>query len=109
MDFPGGLVVGSSPASAGDVGSIPASGVFHMLLGTRANVLKLLGQCSRTHAQQLLSLNATTTEDHIFWSPCATVRSPGTATREAPTHCNERKHKCSNKDNATKKEIKILK
>ena len=30
MDFPGGPVVGSSPASAGDMGSIPGLGGFHM-------------------------------------------------------------------------------
>lgn len=105
MDFLGGLVVGSSPASGGDVSSIPALGGFHMLLGNWANVLILLGQCSRTHAQQLLSLTAMTTEDHMFWSPCTTIRNPDTAARVAPTHCNWRKHKCSKKDNATKKEI----
>ena len=33
MGIPGGPVVGNSPGSAGDMGSISGSGGFHMLLG----------------------------------------------------------------------------
>ena len=32
-DFPGGLVVKNLPANAGDMGSIPGLGRFHMLRG----------------------------------------------------------------------------
>ena len=31
MDFPGGAVVKNLPASAGEMGSIPGPGRFHML------------------------------------------------------------------------------
>ena len=50
LDFPGGSAVKNMPASAGDVGSIPGLGRFHMLWGSWA--------CG----PQILSLRATTTE-----------------------------------------------
>ena len=34
LDFPGGSAVKNMPASAGDVGSIPGLGRFHMLWGS---------------------------------------------------------------------------
>ena len=52
-DFPGGTVVGSPPANAGDTGSSPGPGRSHMLRSRRA------------HAPQLLSLRATTTEAQV--------------------------------------------
>ena len=33
LDFPGGLVVQNPPANAGDIGSIPGLGRFHMPRG----------------------------------------------------------------------------
>ena len=54
-DFPGGPVVKSLPASAGDTGSIPGSGAFHMLWGNLARALRVLSQRSRTRAPQLES------------------------------------------------------
>ena len=48
--FPGGAVVGSPPASAGDTGSSPGPGGSHMPRSTWAR------------APQLLSTSATTTE-----------------------------------------------
>ena len=33
LDYPGGPVVKSPTANAGDTGSIPAPGIFHMLQG----------------------------------------------------------------------------
>jgi len=44
LDFPGGPVVKNLPANAGDTGSIPGPGKFHMPWGNKA------------HAPQLLSL-----------------------------------------------------
>ena len=35
-DFPGSPVVGSLPANAGDIGSVPGLGRFHMLWGSSA-------------------------------------------------------------------------
>ena len=53
MDFPGGPEVGSSPASAGDMGSIPGLGGFHMPWSNQAHVPELLSLWSRTHEPQL--------------------------------------------------------
>ena len=36
-DFPGGPVVKDLPAKAGDTGSIPSPGGFHMLRATKAH------------------------------------------------------------------------
>ena len=49
-DFPGGTVVKNLPASAGDTGSSPGPGRFHM------------PQSNEACAPQLLSLRATTAE-----------------------------------------------
>ena len=68
--FPGGAVVESSPASAGDTGSSPGLGRSHM---PRSNW---------AHGPQLLSLRV--------WSLCsatreaATVRGPRTAMKTGP-------------------------
>ena len=44
-DFPGGLVVKNPPANAGDMGSIPGPGRFHMLWGNEAPEPQLLSLC----------------------------------------------------------------
>ena len=68
--FPGGLVVGSLPANAGDTGSSPGLGGSHM---PRSN---------EAHEPQLLSLRV--------WSLCsatreaAIVRGPHTAMKSGP-------------------------
>ena len=68
--FPGGAVVGSLPANAGDTGSRPGLGRSHMLRSNWA------------HEPQLLSL--------CVWSLCstareaATVRGPCTAMKSGP-------------------------
>ena len=41
-DFPGGPLVKNLPANAGDMGSIPASGRFHMQQSNRSHELQLL-------------------------------------------------------------------
>ena len=41
-DFPGGSVVRSPSVNAGDTGSIPGPGIFHMLRGNKALTLQLL-------------------------------------------------------------------
>ena len=69
--FPGGAVVGSLPANAGNIGSSPDLGRSHML------------QSSWAHEPQLLSLRV--------WSLCSTtgeaaiVRGPRTAMRSGPS------------------------
>ena len=68
--FPGGAVVGSLPANAGDTGSSPGLGGSHMPRSIQARV------------QQLLSLRV--------WSLCSTtreatiVRGPRTAMKSGP-------------------------
>ena len=42
------------PANAGDRGTIPGLGRFHMLRSTHAHVPQLLSLCSRAHKLQLL-------------------------------------------------------
>ena len=42
LDLPGGPVVKNPPANAGDMGSIPGSGRFHMPQSNQAHVLQLL-------------------------------------------------------------------
>ena len=50
-DFPGGQVVKTLPANAGDTGSIPTPERFHMPQGSLASMPQLLKpMCSRAHA-----------------------------------------------------------
>ena len=53
-DFPGGPVVESLPASAGDMGSIPGLGGSHMLQNNWAHMPQLLSLHSRVSEPQLL-------------------------------------------------------
>ena len=55
-------MVKNPPASAGDVGSIPGPGRFHMLWSGWAHAPQLPSLSSVAHAPQLLSPHATTTE-----------------------------------------------
>ena len=70
LGFPGGAVVGSLPASAGDTGSSPGLGGSHM------------PRSGWAHEPQLLSLRV--------WSPCSAtgeagmVRGPRTAIKSGP-------------------------
>ena len=66
IDIPGGPVVKSSSSNAGDTGSIPGLGRFHILWDNKASVLQLLSLCSIAHELQLLRLHASTTESHVF-------------------------------------------
>ena len=63
-DFPGGPVVRSLPANAGDMGLIPGLGRFHMPQSNKACAPQLLSLCSRAQEPQLLYLCATTTDAH---------------------------------------------
>ena len=63
--FPGGAVVKTPPANAGDTGSIPGPGRSHMPQSNWARVPQLLSLCSRAHEPQLLSPRAATTEAHV--------------------------------------------
>ena len=60
--FPGGAVVKNPPANAGDTGSSPGPGRFHMPWSNKAHVPQLLSLRSRAREPQLLSPHATTTE-----------------------------------------------
>ena len=51
-DFPGGPVVKSLPANAGDLGSIRVLGRSHMLQSNLAQAPRLLSPCPRPHALQ---------------------------------------------------------
>ena len=53
-DFPGDPVVKNSPANAGDMGSIPGLGRFHMPEGNEAHGLQLLSPSSWVCELQLL-------------------------------------------------------
>ena len=53
QDFSGGPVVKNLPANAGDTGSIPGLGKYHMLQGNIARVPQLLSLRSRADAPQL--------------------------------------------------------
>ena len=59
MVVPGGPEVKNLPANAGDMGSIPGLGRFHMPQGNQALAPQLLGQLFRACKSQLLSLCAT--------------------------------------------------
>ena len=52
--FPGGTVVGSPPANAGDAGSSPGPGGSHMLRSGWARAPQLLSLRSGAHGPQLL-------------------------------------------------------
>ena len=51
-DFPGGPVVKSLPANAGDMGSIPGPERFHMLWGNKTPASQPLSLCPRAQAPQ---------------------------------------------------------
>ena len=63
--FDSGAVVKNPPANAGDTGSSPGPGRFHMPRSNYAHVSQLLTLRSRAREPQLLSLCATTTEAHV--------------------------------------------
>ena len=64
LGFPGGAVVGSPPASAGDTGSSPGPGGSHMPQSNWARAPQLLSLRSGACEPQLLSPSATTAEAH---------------------------------------------
>ena len=74
-DCSGGPVVGRLPANAGDVGSIPDSGIFHIPQGNKVHAPQLLNPWSRACTPQ--------GEKSPQWE-ATTMRSPCTTTREWP-------------------------
>ena len=107
--FPGGAVVGSPPASAGDVGSSPGPGGSHVPWSKWVRVPQLLSLRSRAREPRLLSPHATSIEAHASrarapqqekpwqWEAPAPQRrvAPLTATRESPraavkTQCSQK-------------------
>ena len=65
LDFPGSTVDGNPPTSAGDTGSIPGPGRFHMSWSNQAGVPELLTPRSGAHELQLLGHCAATAEVHV--------------------------------------------
>ena len=62
-DLPGGPVIKVSSANAGDTGSIPGPGRFHMLWSNKARVTQPMKPVhARAHTPQLLSLCVASTE-----------------------------------------------
>ena len=88
-DFPGGAVVKTPSANAGDMGSSPGPGRSHMPRSNEAHVPQLLSLCSRARDPQLLSPRATTTEAHTPGAhapqqrEATTMRSPPTTTKSS--------------------------
>ena len=67
--FPGGTVDGNSPASAGDMCSIPDPGRFHMLQNNEC-------LCTTTmEGFPLQNLNSATREATAIRSPCTAMKS----------------------------------
>ena len=64
-DFPGGAVVRNPPVNAGDTGSSPGPGRYHMPRRDWAHAPQLLSLRSRAREPQLLSPRAATTEAHV--------------------------------------------
>ena len=63
--FPGGAVLGSPSANAGDTGSSPGLGRSHMARSNGAHALRLKNLHSRAHEAQLLIPQAATAEAHM--------------------------------------------
>ena len=76
QDLPGGTMGGSLPASAGDTGSIPGPGGFHVPQGNRAGVPQLL-------SQRAWSLCPAVREATAVRSSCTATEKPLLVTRES--------------------------
>ena len=105
LGFPGGAVVGSLPANAGDTGSNPGLGRSHMLRSGWAHAPQLLGLRSRACEPQLLkpgrlepvlrSKRGHRSEKSVHrseeWPPLASAgESPRAAVK---TQCSQKKEK----------------
>ena len=78
LGFPGGAVVESLPANAGDTGSSPGLGGSHIPRSNWARAPQLLSLRSRAHEPQLLSpcITATKAREPQLLSPRATITEP---------------------------------
>ena len=79
QDFPGGTVVKNPPANAGDMGSSPSLGRFHMSRSNWARVPQLLSLRSRAFKPQLLK--------PVRLEPV--LHNKRGHRNERPAHCNE--------------------
>ena len=101
--FPGGTVVGSLSANAGDMGSSPGPGGSHVPQSNWAHGPQLPSLCSGACEPQLLSLHTTTAEARAPGAHALQQEKPpqGEARalqgRVAPTLRNWREPACSNK------------
>ena len=100
-DFPGGTVDRNLPASAGDTGTIPDLGRFHMPRGNQARAPQLLRPRSRACELQLLKplsreLCSATEETTVMRSPCtATKSNPHSSQLEkSPRAATKTQHSC---------------
>ena len=88
-------MVKNLPANAGDMGSIPGVGRFHMPWSNQVHASQLLNLCARDQKPQLLKPE----------SPHSATRSYRnenlcTTTREEPYFLQLEKSRCSNEDPA---------
>ena len=90
-DFSGGPEVTGLPANAGDTGSIPGPGGFHMWRSNSACESQLLRPHSGARERQLPSPGTTAPEACVPSGPCSAVRV-------APAHRNKRKRLHSDED-----------
>ena len=96
--FPGGSVVESLPANAGDMSSIPGPGGSHTQRSNWAHASQLWSLCSRAREPQLLSPSATTPEAHALQQEKAPQREASLLKLEnSPARRNERKASAARK------------
>ena len=82
--FPGGSVVKSPPAGAGDMGSNPGPGGSHVLQSNRAHAPQLLSLRCRAQEPQLLSLRSRAQEPQLL-SLCSRAQEPQLLSPHAAT------------------------
>ena len=100
LGFPGGTVVKTLPANAGDTGLSPGPGRSHMPRSNWACAPQLLSLCSRAREPQLLSPHATTTEAHAPRArapqrEATAMRSLRATTKTSPPLAANRESSCA--------------
>ena len=93
-DFPGGSVVKSPPASAGDMGSIPDPGRSHTSPSDKACVPQLLSLCSRAWELHVMSSRVATNEVQTPQSP-PVLHNESSHRKGKPALCNLRAACCN--------------
>ena len=96
VGFPGGAVVGSPPANAGDTGLSPDPGGSHMPRSGWARVPQLLSLRSGAHKSQMLGTCAGSPSSST--GEATMMRGPGTAAGSGPRLLQLEKSPRSNED-----------